>query len=142
MTEPTEQTDVANVASVANATTPPLSSAAVVRTDRGGRYAKQLAAHLGRRLETSWDESRDEGVVAFPDGRCDLRADNEGLRLTAHTDPSLAPSDATELLGRIEDVVGRHLVRFGARDELVVQWRRSDGSAGSLHRNDDDPTDA
>jgi hypothetical protein len=30
-----------------------------------------------------------------------------------------------------EDVVGRHLVRFGERDELQVQWVRSDGAAGT-----------
>ena len=30
-----------------------------------------------------------------------------------------------------EDVVGRHLVRFGERDELHVSWVRSDGTAGS-----------
>ncbi len=30
-----------------------------------------------------------------------------------------------------EDVVGRHLVRFGERDELSVAWTRSDGTTGS-----------
>ena len=34
-------------------------------------------------------------------------------------------------LDRLEDVVGRHLVRFGTKDELVVQWQRSDGTSGS-----------
>jgi hypothetical protein len=34
----------------------------------------------------------------------------------------------------MEDVVGRHLVRFGTRDELVVRWIRSDGTDGSVQR--------
>ena len=135
MTDQNDQNDQ-NGADVGDA---PPSSEAVVETDRGGRYGKQLAAHLGRRLDTSWDESHNEGFVHLVDGRCDLRADGHTLRLAAHTDPSLAPTAAAELLDRIEDVVGRHLVRFGARDELVVAWQRSDGTAGGVFRNDDDP---
>lgn len=27
-------------------------------------------------------------------------------------------------LNRLEDVLGRHLVRFGAKDELAVEWHR------------------
>ena len=38
----------------------------------------------------------------------------------------------------IEDVVGRHLVRFGARGELVVRWLRPDGSAGREYAYTDD----
>ena len=30
-----------------------------------------------------------------------------------------------------EDVVGRHLVRFGERDALHVQWTRADGGPGT-----------
>jgi hypothetical protein len=35
----------------------------------------------------------------------------------------------------MEDVVGRHLVRFGTRDELVVQWSRADGTPDTSQRN-------
>jgi hypothetical protein len=31
-------------------------------------------------------------------------------------------------------VVGRHLVRFGTRDELVVEWVREGGAAGTVQR--------
>ena len=31
---------------------------------------------------------------------------------------------AVDDLFRLEDVVGRHLVRFGERDELTVRWER------------------
>jgi hypothetical protein len=39
-------------------------------------------------------------------------------------------------------VVGRHLVRFGTRDELVVRWVRADGSPGSEQRRVDDDDEA
>ncbi|MFE4967459.1 hypothetical protein [Streptomyces sp. NPDC056660] len=51
-------------------------SAARVTTDRPARYAKQLAAHLGR-----------------------------------------------------------HLVRFGTRDELLVEWHRDNGEPGTTQSN-------
>ena len=40
-------------------TTESLSSTAAVDTPRAGRYGKQLATHLGRRLVTEWDEHGD-----------------------------------------------------------------------------------
>ena len=38
-------------------------------------------------------------------------------------------ADAVE---RVERVVGTHLVRFGARDGLAVQWQRGDGPGQSF----------
>lgn len=38
----------------------------------------------------------------------------------------------------MEDVVGRHLVRFGTRDELIVEWVRSHGGPGSVQRKTED----
>jgi hypothetical protein len=110
-----------------------LTSAATVPTDRGGRYAKQLSAHLGRRLETSWDEGTGTGSARFAHGECSLTATPDALVLAAVT------SGGPEGLEQIENVVGRHLVRFGTRDELVVQWQRGDGTPGGVYRGGDEP---
>ena len=108
------------------------SSTSTVTTDRPGRYGKQLAAHLGRRAESSWDSDADTGRITFPFGHADLVAADDGLRLyvevAADAEPNLQ-GDAG--LDRLEDVVGRHLVRFGARDELTVVWTRSTGAPGT-----------
>lgn len=111
----------------------PQTSTAHVPTDRGGRYAKQLASHLGRRLETSWDESTGTGSAQFAHGVCTLTATPDALVLEAVT------TGDTSDLEQIENVVGRHLVRFGTRDELVVHWQRADGTPGGTYRNDDEP---
>ncbi len=110
-----------------------LTSSATVHTERAPRYAKQLTAHLSRRLQTSWDEESGTGSVRFDAGECALTATPEALVLSAtvHGDPTD--------LQRVEDVVGRHLVRFGTRDELVVQWQRGDGTSGGTYRGDDEP---
>jgi uncharacterized protein len=98
-------------------------SDALVVTDRPARYGKQLIAHLGRRNSYEWSDQDRRGWIEFPDGRVELSCTDGGLLLTLRSDP--------DSVARLEDVVGRHLVRFGARDELQVQWSRGDGQPGT-----------
>ncbi|SEG40718.1 hypothetical protein SAMN04489712_10547 [Thermomonospora echinospora] len=95
-----------------------IESTARVTTDRPARYIKQLCDHLGRRVTTTVEG--DTGHVALPEGAgaCDLRAEDGVLVMTA-----TAPD--AEGLARVEDVVGRHLERFGTRESLTVSWIRT-----------------
>ena len=102
-------------------------SEARVATDRPHRYARQLASHLSRRSETTWDEDSGEGGIVFQNGTGTLTATEGALLLAVETD--------AEHLAVLEDVVGRHLVRFGTKDELVVEWRRDTGEPGTTQRN-------
>ncbi|MFG3023199.1 DUF2218 domain-containing protein [Streptomyces sp. NPDC048254] len=102
-------------------------SEARVTTDRPARYAKQLAAHLGRRSRTSWDEETGTGGIVFENGTGTLTAIEGALLLTVETAP--------ENLDLLEGVVGRHLVRFGTRDELLVEWHRDNGEPGTTQSN-------
>lgn len=111
-----------------------ITSKALVSTERAGRYGKQLASHLGRRATAEWDESAGHGTIDFGGAKAELTAEAAGLRLTLTTPP--------EDVERFEDVLGRHLVRFGAKDELSCRWTRSDGSAGTEQHNADDDTPA
>ncbi len=104
------------------------TSSAHVATDRPARYAKQLVSHMTRRASGEWDEDAGTGWLQFGAGRATLRAREGALDLRVDGDD----------LAQLEDVVGRHLVRFGARDELVVTWQREDGSVGTEQRNDAD----
>ncbi|GAB2841010.1 hypothetical protein GCM10022221_45400 [Actinocorallia aurea] len=104
-------------------------STASVRTDRPGRYGKQLVSHLTRRATGEWSEEAGTGWLDFGGaGRAELTSGDGALELRI----TAAPDD----LDRYEDVVGRHLVRFGARSELVVAWVRADGTPGTVQRND------
>jgi len=102
-------------------------SEARVPTDRPHRYAKQLASHLGHRSETSWDEEKGAGSILFQNGGTGSLTAAEGALL-------LAIEADTEHLDLLEDVMGRHLVRFGAKDELVVEWHRDTGEPGTTQR--------
>jgi hypothetical protein len=93
----------------------PLTARADVATATPERYAKQLAAHLGRRSEIR-DEA-DGTRIVLDVGDCLLRSHEGGLEL-------LATAPGPEELDRVEDVVGRHLERFGQRNELTVVWQR------------------
>jgi len=97
-----------------------LTSTAIVPTEAGARYAKQLLAHVGRKNTVEQLEGEpDGGRLIFPYGRGDVRPGQDHLLLTA------SAADV-ESLARVEDVLGRHLERFGARRELVVTWRRGE----------------
>jgi uncharacterized protein len=103
------------------------ASTARVATDRPGRYGKQLVAHLSRRSEGAWDDDAGTGWIDFGESRAELTAGDDELDIRLSASPERLPS--------MEDVVGRHLVRFGTRDELVVRWIRADGTPGTSQEN-------
>lgn len=90
------------------------SSTARVATDAPARYAKQLASHLGRKIDV--ENLPDGGYrLALQSGEGVLLPEEGFLVMTA-----TAPDDET--LAVIQDVLGRHLERFGQRNELSVTW--------------------
>lgn len=102
-------------------------STADVITDRPQRYGKQLVAHMARKVPGTWDEAG-SGQITFEFGTASLTSVPGALRIEV--------SGERENLERLESVIGRHLVRFGARDELIVSWVRQDGTPGTEQRND------
>lgn len=120
-------------ASTASPSSFTLKSRAQVATERPARYAKQLVAHMGRKLQADWDSEAEQGYLNFiREGKlsasCTLKCKDGALVLEI----SLPNSPAADDLARIEQVVGIHLARFGSKDSLAVQWQREDGSAGTL----------
>ena len=103
-------------------------SEARVITERPHRYAKQLASHFSRKLQTSWDEGTGRGTLAFSAGTATLTAE-PGVLL-------LAVEGEAGNIEQLENVVGRHLVRFGTKDELVAEWHRDNGESGTVQRNE------
>lgn len=108
------------------------TSTADVSTDRPARYGKQLASHFGHKIPFTWDADTRSGSGRFADGavQVELSCTEHGLHLRVQA----APEDVE----RFEGVVGRHLVRFGSKDELVCTWTRADGSQGTTQRHDGD----
>ena len=99
-----------------------LTSTAVVATDAPARYAKQLLSHLGHKAAAVEDVEGmpHAGRLVFAYGAGVVRPEDGKLVLEA------VAADA-ESLARVEDVLARHLVRFGQRAELTVSWHRATG---------------
>ena len=90
------------------------SSTAVVVTAKPSPYLKQLCKHFGHRIEVQFTD--EDGRIVFGAGVCELdarRADALVLRAIA---------DDAEGLDVVQNVVAKHLERFGRRDELAVAW--------------------
>jgi len=95
-----------------------VTSTAVVPTDSAARYAKQLLAHLGRKAGVEPVEGDpDAGLLHLSGGTGVVRPRADHLILEASADDA-------DSLATVEDVLGRHLERFGARRELTVTWER------------------
>jgi hypothetical protein len=83
-------------------------------TDRASRYGSQLVKHFTHKdLEESWEDSR--GYVRFSAGLAEFEALDDALVMRV-------AGSSEEDVARLRDVVERHLVRFGTRDELTVTW--------------------
>ncbi|GIH17933.1 GNAT family N-acetyltransferase [Rugosimonospora africana] len=89
-------------------------SAARVATDRPERYIKQLVSHLGDKASTELTEDG-RGTITTSRGVCSLVPSPGRIDL-------IAKAEDVERLAAVEDVVGRHLVRFATRDQLTVDW--------------------
>jgi hypothetical protein len=89
-------------------------SVALVPVGQPARYVKQLVSHLGHRLSTEL-LADGQGVIRFEAGECLMTAGSGALVLTA------SAADGEELR-HVQDVVARHLERFGAREGLRVSW--------------------
>jgi uncharacterized protein len=96
----------------------PLTARADVRTDAPERYAKQLVSHLGRRVEFTTEGA--VSTAAIGGGTGSIEVGDGVLTLRAE-----APD--AEALDQVQDVLGRHLERFGQRNELVVVWTGTEG---------------
>jgi hypothetical protein len=92
-----------------------IESVAHVATARPERYLKQLVSHLGRNVDAEQSEDGRHGALIFSSGTCALSAEPGTLRMTAR-------AEDLERLAAVEDVVARHLVRFGEKDQLAVEW--------------------
>jgi hypothetical protein len=96
-------------------------ASAAVPTDAADRYAKQLLSHLGRNNTVEpVDGFPAGGRIVFAYGTGTVRP--EGGRLVL-----LAEATDADSLARVQGVLKRHLERFGARRELVVDWEAGGG---------------
>lgn len=110
---------------------PNLVSTASVPMERPGRYGKQLVSHMSRRSGGAWDEESGNGWIQLGEtGRAEVVATEGALELQVS-----APDH--ESLSRLEGAVGRHLVRFAAKEELTVSWTHDHGTPGTVQRFDD-----
>jgi hypothetical protein len=88
-------------------------AAAHVETAKASRYLKALCNHFARKVTACYDDVN--GRVQFPFGDCELHATADALHIT------VTAVDET-MLARTKDVVADHLVRFGEKEELAVNW--------------------
>lgn len=93
-----------------------ITSRAEVATTTPARYAKQLVAHLGRKVEFTTTGATATATIGAATAQIVV---GEGV-LTL-----VAAGDDEEAVALVEHVLGSHLERFGQRNELRVAWTRA-----------------
>ena len=111
-----ERPDSERTMNDSQATTGAIISRAEVSTETPDRYAKQLVAHLGRKLEFLTQDGTSTATIG--EATAQIVVGNSFLTLIA-----AGPDEAS--VARVEHVLGSHLERFGQRNELTVVWSRS-----------------
>jgi uncharacterized protein len=91
-----------------------ITARADVVTDTPARYAKQLVAHLGRKVDFTVDGPTSTAHIGGGTGTVVV-----GERLLT----LIAEGPNESVIARVQHILGSHLERFGARNELVVDWQ-------------------
>ena len=86
-------------------------------TQRPARYAKQLGGHWAGK--GSVEDEAGVTLIRFDSGQVVSLTPQESALAIEVTVPDGVDAD------RFATVVAEHLVRFGRRDELVVEWQES-----------------
>jgi len=94
-----------------------LVSHAHVSLERPARYGKQLAGHLGHNVQV--DELENGWALHIGDGLGRVLTHDDMLELVAE-------AETTEMLERIKDVLGRHLLQFTTKlPSVTIVWTDS-----------------
>lgn len=91
-----------------------MNSTASFETDRASRYLKALCHHFGRKVEATCDDT--SGWVKFPFGRCELKAADQKLVLSASADDQ-------RHLTQVTNIITSHLERFAFREDPKLEWK-------------------
>ncbi len=94
-------------------TTRPARSTAEIATTHAVRYLTQLCKHFQHKVPVTLDDA--VGRIVFTIGNCRLQAEDGTLILAVEA------ADDAQLL-QLQDVVGRHLLRFAFREDMQINW--------------------
>ncbi len=100
---------------------PTIGSRADVATATPARYAKQLVAHLGRKLSFTGDGTTTPATAVIGTATAGVVVGDGVVTL-------LANGDDEQSVARVEHVLGSHLERFAQREGLTVRWVRTAGA--------------
>ena len=87
-----------------------------VPTQNASSYLRQLCRHWSHRFPVEFDEHH--GRIELQGTICMLKATSTELYVQLEIDDGADPD-------RMESVVAEHLQRFGFRETLVFDWKRS-----------------
>lgn len=84
-----------------------------VQTSKASINLKKLCRHFSHKVQATFDDH--QGEVHFPFGDAFMTAEDDTLQIRVQ-------AAGEEELARVKEVVGGHLLRFAADENLQVDW--------------------
>ncbi|MDF1790427.1 MAG: DUF2218 domain-containing protein [Thalassobaculaceae bacterium] len=91
-----------------------MTATAIVRSEKAGRYLVQLCKHFAHKIPAEWTDTT--GFAPFAMGNCRMTAEDGVLILVCE-------AETEEALGTVKYIIEDHVVRFGWKEKISVNWR-------------------
>lgn len=88
-------------------------STATFSSPRASVYLQQMCKHFGHKVPV--DFTAEHGRIELPFGTCKMTAQGDTLTMIVEGE--------AEQIGKLEKVIGDHMVRFAFREEPSITWR-------------------
>lgn len=94
-----------------------IRSRAIIKTANGSRYLQQLAKHWSHKFPDLTFNEKEAHIPFSEDVTIDMFAEEDSLVVQI-----LSPNEFEAL--KIEGIFDQHLLRFGVKEELSIDWHR------------------
>jgi hypothetical protein len=98
------------------------AATARIRSNKASQFLAQLCKHFAHKTPAEFTDNR--GRIDFQPGLCVLTATENELIVTCE-------AEIAADLERVKVIVADHVVRFGWREQLTVDWSQREYSTNS-----------
>ncbi|MEL6524987.1 MAG: DUF2218 domain-containing protein [Chloroflexota bacterium] len=93
-----------------------MNAKSVITTKNAEKLMRWTIGHFKMKVPAEYDKT--QGKVEFPAGICTMQATTDQLIITVEATTS-------ESLSWLKDIVGRHVEKFGIKENIHVEWENA-----------------
>lgn len=91
-----------------------MNAQSIIATPNAAKIMRWTIGHFKPKVPAQYNKT--EGSVEFRFGTCNMQATDEELIVTVQADDEKS-------LTSLKDIVGRHIEKFGIKENIQVEWK-------------------